>query len=107
MPIDNSKALIESAAYVMGVNPEEILGPTKTFAITLARQIVMTLWSESHSLQSASEIGGRKHHTAAVYARKNINARLQYCAGTRERVEKILRKYSEIVNKEQQTKQNI
>jgi len=98
MLIDNAKALIQSAADIMGVTPEDILGPTKTFSITLARQIVMTLWSESHSLQSACEIGGRKHHTSAVYARKNIYARLLYCDGTRERVRKIVKRYESIIN---------
>ena len=84
-----------TAADVMNITPEAITGKRKTFAEALARQIVMTLWAESHSLQSACEIVGRIHHTSAVYARAKILSQLQYCENTRERVRKIMQKYSE------------
>ena len=95
MLIDNAPALLSAAAEVMGISAEDITGKRKTFAEALARQIVMTLWAESHSLQSACEIAGRIHHTSAVYARAKILSRLPYCENTRERVRKILQKYSE------------
>ena len=95
MLIDNAPALIHAAADVMSITPEAITGKRKTFAEALARQIVMTLWAESHSLQSACEIVGRIHHTSAVYARAKILSQLQYCENTRERVRKIMQKYSE------------
>ena len=95
MLIDNAPALIHAAADVMNITPEAITGKRKTFAEALARQIVMTLWAESHSLQSACEIVGRIHHTSAVYARAKILSQLQYCENTRERVRKVMQKYSE------------
>jgi len=106
MLIDDATALISAAADVMGVTPEAIAGKRKTFAEALARQIVMTLWAESHSLQSSCEIVGRTHHTSAFYARQKIHSQLQYCENTRERVKKILKKYSEniLANNEIETK---
>jgi chromosomal replication initiation ATPase DnaA len=95
MLIDNAPALISAAAEVMNITTDDITGKRKTFAEALARQIVMTLWAESHSLQSACEIVGRIHHTSAVYARGKILSQLQYCENTRERVRKIMQKYSE------------
>ena len=95
MLIDNAPALLRAAAEVMNITPDDITGKRKTFAEALARQIVMTLWAESHSLQSACEIVGRIHHTSAVYARAKILSRLQYCENTRERVRKVMQKYSE------------
>ena len=95
MLIDNAPALIHAAAEVMNITPGDITGKRKTFAEALARQIVMTLWAESHSLQSACEIVGRIHHTSAVYARAKILSQLQYCENTRERVRKVMQKYSE------------
>ena len=95
MLIDNAPALIHAAAEVMNITPEAITGKRKTFAEALARQIVMTLWAENNSLQSSCEIVGRIHHTSAVYARQKILSQLQYCENTRERVRKIMQKYSE------------
>ena len=95
MLIDNAPALLRAAADVMVIPVESITGKRKTFAEALARQIVMTLWAESHSLQASCEIVGRIHHTSAVYARQKIHSRLQHCENTRERVRKILQKYSE------------
>jgi len=95
MLIDNAPALVRAAAEVMGVTPESVIGTRKTFAESLARQIVMTLWAESHSLQASAEIVNRHHHTAAFYARRKIHERICYCETTRERLEKILKKYSE------------
>jgi chromosomal replication initiation ATPase DnaA len=95
MLIDNAPALIHAAADVMNITPDDITGKRKTFAEALARQIVMTLWAESHSLQSSCEIVGRIHHTSAVYARAKILSQLQYCENTRERVRKVMQKYSE------------
>ena len=97
MLIDNAPALIRAAAEVMSITPEAITGKRKTFAEALGRQIVMTIWAESHSLQASCEIVGRIHHTSAVYARQKIHSRLQYCENTRERVRKIMQKYSEII----------
>jgi chromosomal replication initiation ATPase DnaA len=97
MLIDNKLALLEAAAEVMGTTPEAIIGNRKTFAEALARQIVMTLWAEGHSLQASCEIVGRTHHTAAFYARRKIHERLQYCEHTRERMKIILQKYSQII----------
>jgi chromosomal replication initiation ATPase DnaA len=97
MLIDNKLALLEATAEVMGTTPEAIIGNRKTFAEALARQIVMTLWAEGHSLQASCEIVGRTHHTAAFYARRKIHERLQYCEHTRERMKIILQKYSQII----------
>ena len=97
MLIDNAAALISAAAEVMNITPEAIAGKRKTFAVALARQICMTLWAESHSLQSACEIVGRTHHTSAVYARAKILSQLQWDENTRERVRKVMQKYSENV----------
>ena len=95
MIIDNKTALLESAAEVMGITPEAITGKRKTFAEALARQIVMTLWAEGHSLQESCEIIGRKHHTAAFYARRKIHERLQYCEKTREWLAMTMKKYAD------------
>jgi chromosomal replication initiation ATPase DnaA len=97
MLIDNPTALIHAAADVMGVLPDDVTGKRKTFAESLARQIVMTLWAENHSLQSSCEIVGREHHTSAFYARRKIHERLGYCEATRERLAKVMQKYSEII----------
>jgi len=97
MLIDNKQALLQATAEVMGTTPEAIIGNRKTFAEALARQIVMTLWAEGHSLQASCEIVGRTHHTAAFYARRKIHERLQYCNATRARLELILQKYLRII----------
>lgn len=97
MLIDNATALIQAAAEVLNITPEAIAGKRKTYAVALARQIVMTLWAESHTLQSACEIVGRTHHTSAVYARQKILSQLQWDENTRERVRKVMQKYSENV----------
>jgi chromosomal replication initiation ATPase DnaA len=102
MLIDNAPALIRAAADVMGVTPEDVIGKRKTLAESLARQFAMTLWAESHSLQASCEIVNRHHHTSAVYARQKIHSRLQYCENTRERVRKIMQKYSEIILADEQ-----
>ena len=102
MLIDNAPALLRAAADVMVIPVEAIAGKRKTQAEALARQIVMTLWAESHSLQASCEIVGREHHTSAVYARQKIHSRLQYCENTRERVRKIMQKYSEIILADEQ-----
>jgi chromosomal replication initiation ATPase DnaA len=88
--IDNSQALIHAAADVMQIDPEDITSKRRTFAVSLARKIVMTLWAESHSLQDASRIVGKIHE------------KLLHCHKTRERVRKILQKYSEIILAENQ-----
>ena len=97
MLIDNKSALIQSVADVLGVKPEAIAGKRKRFSEALARQIVMTLWSEAHSLQDSAEIVNRTHHTAAFYARKKTYERLHYCEKSKERMHKILQRYSEII----------
>ena len=108
MLIDNKLALLEATSEVMGTTPEAIIGNRKTFAEALARQIVMTLWAEGHSLQASCEIVGRTHHTAAFYARRKIHERLQYCATTRARLELILQKYSQnILDKQTETNKTI
>jgi chromosomal replication initiation ATPase DnaA len=104
MLIDNAPALLRAAADVMVVPVESITGKRKTFAEALARQIVMTLWAESHSLQSACEVVGRTHHTSAVYARAKILSQIQYCEHTRERVRKVMQKYSENILADEQGK---
>lgn len=95
--IDNAQALIHAAADVMQIDPEDITSKRRTFAVSLARKIVMTLWAESHSLQDASRIVGKANHTNAHYARRTIHEKLLHCHKTRERVRKILQKYSEII----------
>lgn len=95
MLIDNAPALISAAAEVMGITPEAITGKRKTFAEALARQIVMTLWAENHPLQASCEIVGRTHHTSAFYARQKIHSRIAYCAATRDKLHRVLQKYSE------------
>ncbi len=97
MLIDNKIALMQSVADVLGVTPEAIAGKRKRFSEALARQIVMTLWSEAHSLQDSAEIVNRTHHTAAFYARKKTYERLHYCEKSKERMHKILQRYSEII----------
>lgn len=101
--IDNAPALIHAAADVMKIDPEDITSKRRTFAVSLARKIVMTLWAESHSLQDASRIVGKANHTNAHYARRTIHEKLLHCHKTRERVRKILQKYSEIILAENQT----
>jgi chromosomal replication initiation ATPase DnaA len=105
MLIDNAQALIQAVAEVMQVTPDDIIGRKKRSAESLARQIVMTLWSEAHSLQASCEIVGRCHHTATFYARRNIHNKLQYCPITKERMRKILKKYSEIILASEQENQ--
>jgi chromosomal replication initiation ATPase DnaA len=96
MFINDSAALLSAAADIMQTTPEAIKGARKTFTESLARQIVMTLWAESHTLQEACGIVGRTHHTSAVYARRKIHSRLQYCEATRARISGIIERYSEI-----------
>lgn len=95
--IDDAPALIRAAAHVMQINPDEIIGRRSTHAVSLARKIVMTLWSESHSLQDSCRIVGKANHTSAHYARRMIHEKLLHCSKTRERVRKVLQKYSEII----------
>jgi len=95
--IDNAPALIRAAAEVMGVDPEDITSKRRTFAISLARKIVMTLWAEAHSLQDAARIVGKSNHTSSHYARRTIHEKLLHCHKTRERVRKILQKYENIL----------
>jgi chromosomal replication initiation ATPase DnaA len=97
MLIDNKSALIQSVADVIGVKPEAITGKRKRLAEALARQIVMTLWSEAHSLQDSAEIVNRSHHTAAFYARKKTYEKLHYCEKSKEQMRKILQRYSQII----------
>jgi hypothetical protein len=47
---------------------------------------------------------GRTNHTVAHYARRVIYDKLQYCEATKERMRKILKKYSEIILAEEQEK---
>jgi len=105
MVIDDSSALIQAAAEVMGTTPEEITGREKTAAVAFARQVVMALWCESHSLQKSCELVGRHHHTSSVYARRTIHEKLQYCPATRERMMKILARYREIILAKESTEQ--
>ena len=97
MLIDNKIALIQSVSDVFGVKPEAITGKRKRLAEALARQIVMTLWSEAHSLQDSAEIVNRTHHTAAFYARKKTYEKLHYCEKSKEQMRKILQRYSQII----------
>ena len=97
MLIDNKIALIQSVADVFGVKPEAITGKRKRLAEALARQVVMTLWSEAHSLQDSAEIVNRTHHTAAFYARKKTYEKLHYCEKSKEQMRKILQRYSQII----------
>lgn len=95
--IDNAPALIRAAAEVMGIDPEDITSKRRTFAISLARKIVMTLWAEAHSLQDAARIVGKSNHTSSHYARRTIHEKLLHCHKTRERVKKILQRYWKIL----------
>jgi chromosomal replication initiation ATPase DnaA len=97
MLIDNKIALIQSVADVIGVKPEAITGKRKRYSEALARQLVMTLWSEAHSLQDSAEIVNRSHHTAAFYARKKTYEKLHYCENLKEQMRKILQRYSQII----------
>jgi len=97
MLIDNKSALIQSVADVIGVKPEAITGKRKRLSEALARQLVMTLWSEAHSLQDSAEIVNRSHHTAAFYARKKTYEKLHYCENLKEQMRKILQRYSQII----------
>ena len=97
MLIDNKIALIQSVADVIGVKPEAITGKRKRLSEALARQVVMTLWSEAHSLQDSAEIVNRSHHTAAFYARKKTYEKLHYCEKSKEQMRKVLQRYSQII----------
>jgi chromosomal replication initiation ATPase DnaA len=103
MLIDNKIALIQSVADVIGVKPESITGKRKRLAEALARQIVMTLWSEAHSLQDSAEIVNRGHHTAAFYARKKTYEKLHYCEKSKEQMRKVLQRYSQIILEQNET----
>ena len=97
MVIDEAPILIQAVCEVLGVTPEALSGRSKVSELAFARQVVMALWCESHSLQSSCELVGRHHHTSSVYARRTIHEKLQRCPVTRERVAKILKRYSEIL----------
>ena len=103
MLIDNKIALIQSVADVIGVKPEAITGKRKRLSEALARQLVMTLWSEAHSLQDSAEIVNRTHHTAAFYARKKTYEKLHYCEKSKEQMRKILQRYSQIILEQTET----
>ena len=103
MLIDNKSALIQSVADVIGVKPEAITGKRKRYSEALARQLVMTLWSEAHSLQDSAEIVNRSHHTAAFYARKKTYEKLHYCEKSKEQMRKVLQRYSQIILEQNET----
>jgi chromosomal replication initiation ATPase DnaA len=102
MLVDNAQALIRAAAEVLKVDAEDIVGKRRKQAEVLARQMVMAIWSDSHSLQDSSEVVGRTNHTVAHYARRVIYDKLQYCEATKERMRKILKRYAEITNESAQ-----
>lgn len=101
MLVDNAPALIQAAAEVLGIEPDDITSHRRIKAEVMGRQMVMAIWSDNHSLQASSEIIGRTNHTVAHHARRVIYDKLQYCEATKERMRKILKRYAEITSEAQ------
>jgi chromosomal replication initiation ATPase DnaA len=64
--------LLEETAKTFKVTPEEILGPKRTRIVSLARHVVMTLWSDYHPFQDASDRCNRNCHSTAMWARQRV-----------------------------------
>ena len=95
MIIDDLDTLLDAASEALGVRREDILGDTRLQMPSLARQIVMALWSEGHSLQESAAAVGRTSHSLAVYARRRIFDGLHSKNKLRQRVKGVLELYRE------------
>ena len=93
MVIDDIETLLDSAAEVCGVHRSLILSSSRHTAPSFARQIVMALWSEEHSLESAARMVNRTSHSLVIYARQRIFSRMQSNSATRERVQAVVENY--------------
>lgn len=93
MVIDDIETLLESAAEAVGVHKDEILGTSRKTAPSFARQIVMALWSEGHSLEASARVVNRSTHSLVIYARQRIFSRMQSNNATRERVRSVVEIY--------------
>lgn len=93
MVIDDLETLIDSAALAVGVSRESIMSNARHAGPSLARQIVMAIWSEDHSLQASAEVVNRTSHSLANYARQRIFDGMHGQTGVRERVKATLEIY--------------
>jgi hypothetical protein len=96
MLIDNAPALIHAAADVMNITPDDITGKRKTFA-------------EASGASNRDDLMGgipfppillrdrrqNPSHFRRLRTGKDSLLSLQYCENTRERVRKVMQKYSE------------
>jgi chromosomal replication initiation ATPase DnaA len=64
--------LLAETARTFDVSTEEILGPSRHQTISLARHVVMALWSDHHSFPESAARCRRVCHNSAMYAREKV-----------------------------------
>lgn len=70
--ITDFQKLLAETARIFDVTPEIILANGRKAEIALARQVVMTIWSDHHSFQDAANRVNRTSHQTAMHARERI-----------------------------------
>jgi hypothetical protein len=95
MRVDDAAILIDSAALAVGVDRATIMSGSRLKRPSLARQIVIALWSEDHSLQDSVAIVGRTSHSLGHYSRQRIFAGIHGETGIKEKVRQTLAIYSQ------------
>lgn len=93
MVVDDLQTLLDSTAEALGVDRATITSASRLATPSLARQIVMALWSEGHSLQESAEAVNRTSHSLANYARQRIFDGMHGQAGVRQKVKATLEIY--------------
>ena len=101
MIIDNLDALLDATSEALSVSVDAITGSSRQKMPSLARQIVMALWSEGHSLQEAADVVNRKSHTLVYYARLRMFEGEQ----NQNRLQKVLEIYEKKARTEQKEAQ--
>ena len=64
--------LLAETARTFDVSTEAILGPSRHQTISLARHVVMALWSDHHSFPESAARCRRVCHNSAMYAREKV-----------------------------------
>ena len=64
--------LLAETSKVFRVSTADILGPKRTRAASLARHVVMAIWTDYHSFQDASNRCNRGCHSTSMWARQRV-----------------------------------
>lgn len=70
--ITDFNLLLAETSKAFQVSEEDILGPRRTRAASLARHVVMAIWTDYHSFQDASNRCNRGCHSTSMWARQRI-----------------------------------